>query len=207
MTMKKMLMGMMGALLMLTAVSTYSQDQESNTQTAIFAGGCFWCTESDFEKLDGVIGAVSGYTAGHADKPTYKQVSSGSTGHTEAVEVTYDSARISYAELVEFFWRTIDPTQANAQFCDHGSQYRTAIYFQNDEEEAILSASRQALDESKPFDAPIVTEIQPRQKFWVAEGYHQDYYKKSAYQYKLYRFGCGRDTRLKSLWGAEIKGD
>lgn len=197
------LLGVAGVTLILNASS---QEAGGSTETAIFAGGCFWCTESDFEKLDGVIKAVSGYTAGHVDDPSYQQVSSGSTGHTEAVEVSYDPSVISYGELVEYFWRTIDPTQANAQFCDHGSQYRTAIYFQNAEEEEILAASIKALETTKPFDAPIVTETGPRQKFWIAEDYHQDYYKESAYRYKIYRYGCGRDTRLKDLWGEDAKG-
>lgn len=184
--------------------TTFSQDED--TATAIFAGGCFWCTESDFEKLDGVIEAISGYTAGQVDNPTYNQVSAGTTGHTEAVEVRYDPSVITYSELVEYFWRTIDPTQANAQFCDHGPQYRSAIYYQNDEEKNVLEASLAALESSKPFDSAIVTEIEPRQEFWVAEDYHQDYYKKSATRYKLYRYGCGRDARLKALWGDEAKG-
>lgn len=197
------LVGLTGFVL---ALNAGSQETTGATQTAIFAGGCFWCTESDFEKLDGVVEAVSGYTAGQADNPSYQQVSAGKTGHTEAVEVTYDPSVVSYAELVEFFWRTIDPTQANAQFCDHGSQYRTAIYYQNEQEEEILAASKRALDANKPFNAPIVTELGPRQQFWVAEDYHQDYYKENAYRYKIYRYGCGRDSRLKALWGDEAKG-
>ena len=189
----------------LAGATVLAQDGVQN-ETALFAGGCFWCTESDFEKLDGIVGAVSGYTAGHVDNPTYRQVSSGSTGHTEAVEVTYNPAVVSYGELVEFFWRTIDPTQVNAQFCDHGTQYRTAIYYQNEEEKEILTASRRKLEQDKPFDAPIVTEIEPRDKFWIAESYHQDYYKEHSFNYKRYRFGCGRDARLKALWGDEAKG-
>jgi peptide-methionine (S)-S-oxide reductase len=204
--MKNMLSALLGCAGLVLILNANSQEASESTDTAIFAGGCFWCTESDFEKLDGVVEAVSGYTAGHVDNPTYQQVSAGSTGHTEAVEVSYDPSIISYGDLVEFFWRTIDPTQENAQFCDHGSQYRTAIYYQNAEEEEILMVSKKKLDGDKPFDAPIVTEIGPRQEFWVAEDYHQDYYIESAYRYKSYRWGCGRDARLKDLWGEQAKG-
>ncbi len=168
--------------------------------TAIFAGGCFWCTEADFEKLPGVLSAVSGYTAGQSAKPTYEQVSAGTTGHTEAVLVTYDPARVSYAQLVEYFWPTIDPTVRDRQFCDSGSQYRSGIYWQNDAERKVAEASRDALLAGGKFKT-IHTEIIAATTFYPAEDYHQDYYKKNPIRYNYYRTGCGRDARLEELWG------
>ena len=167
---------------------------------AIFAGGCFWCTESDFETVPGVIDAQSGYTGGKAVNPTYEQVSAGGTGHTEAVRVTYDPARVSYAQLVDFFWRTIDPTVKNRQFCDVGSQYRSAIFWQTEEERTIAEKSRDALLASGKFKE-IHTEIVQASAFYVAEEYHQAYYKKNPLRYNYYRHGCGRDDRLEDLWG------
>ncbi len=168
--------------------------------TAIFAGGCFWCTESDFEKLPGVIAAESGYTAGKVLNPGYKEVSAGTTGHTEAVRVTYDPKLISYARLVEHFWRTIDPTVKDRQFCDVGSQYRSGIYWQNESERKTAEASRDALLKSGRFKT-IHTEIIAASQFWPAEDYHQDYYKKNPIRYQYYRTGCGRDARLREVWG------
>jgi peptide-methionine (S)-S-oxide reductase len=168
--------------------------------TAIFAGGCFWCTESDFEKLPGIIAAESGYTAGKAANPSYKDVSAGTTGHTEAVRVTYDPKLVSYAKLVEHFWRTIDPTVKDRQFCDVGSQYRSGIYWQNESERKIAEASRDALLKSGRFKT-IHTEIIAASPFWPAEEYHQDYYKKNPIRYQYYRNGCGRDARLREVWG------
>ena len=168
--------------------------------TAIFAGGCFWCTESDFEKLPGVISAESGYTAGTKPNPTYDEVSAGTTGHTEAVRVTYDPAKVSYAQLVDHFWRTIDPTVKNRQFCDVGSQYRSGIYWQTEDERKIAEASRDALLASAKFKE-IHTEIAAASTFYPAEEYHQDYYKKNPIRYGYYRNGCGRDSRLEQLWG------
>lgn len=174
------------------------------TEKAIFAGGCFWCTESDFEKMPGVLSAVSGYLNGKVDRPTYEQVSSGGTGHTEAVEVTFDNSKVSYAQLVEQFWPTIDPTVKNAQFCDRGSQYRSGIYPLNEEQMKIALASKAALEASQRF--PVVhTEVVRAQRFWPAEAYHQDYYKTNALKYRYYRYGCGRDARLEQLWGAKAK--
>ena len=168
--------------------------------TAIFAGGCFWCTEADFEKLPGVISAVSGYTGGRVAAPTYEQVSGGGTGHTEAVKVTYDPARVSYAQLVEYFWRTIDPTVRNRQFCDHGDQYRTAIFPASDEENRIVLASRDAL--LRAGKVPVIhTQVVRAGRFWPAEGYHQDYAKKNPVRYRFYRLNCGRDERLEEIWG------
>ncbi|WP_439859164.1 peptide-methionine (S)-S-oxide reductase MsrA [Pseudomonas sp. MBLB4136] len=168
---------------------------------AVFAGGCFWCTESDFDKLPGVISTTSGYTGGHLANPSYQQVSAGGTGHTEAVLVSYDPRKTSYADLLEAFWPTIDPLTANAQFCDHGSQYRSAIFYSTPEEKALAEASKAALESSGRFDQPIVTEILPATTFYPAEEYHQDYYRKNPLRYTYYRSGCGRDARLEQLWG------
>ena len=172
-----------------------------NTATALFAGGCFWCIEADFEKLPGVIGAESGYTAGTKPNPTYEQVSAGGTGHTEAVRVTYEPGKVSYAQLVDFFWKHIDPTVKDRQFCDVGSQYRTAIYYHNAEQKRLAEASKKALEESKRFRGPIYTEVTAAATFYPAEEYHQKYYQKNPVRYKLYRFNCGRDQGLRELWG------
>ena len=169
------------------------------TATAIFAGGCFWCTESDFEKLPGVIEAVSGYTAGKTPNPTYEAVSAGHTGHTEAVRVTYDPAKVTYSQLVEFFWKTIDPTEKNRQFCDIGDQYRSGIYWGNEAERQTVIASRDALQKTGRFKT-IHTELAPASTFYLAEDYHQDYYKKNSVRYSYYRLSCGRDAQLKRVW-------
>ncbi len=172
----------------------------SGVETAIFAGGCFWCTESDFEKVEGVLTAVSGYTAGPEKNPTYKQVSSGRTGHTEAVKVTFNPDKVSYKQLLDIYWTTIDPTVENRQFCDTGSQYRTGVYYQGKEQKAAALGSLKTLEDSERFQK-IYTEVQPFNSFYLAEGYHQDYYKKNPVRYKFYRYNCGRDQRLKELWG------
>jgi peptide methionine sulfoxide reductase msrA/msrB len=171
------------------------------TETAIFAGGCFWCVESEFDHLDGVISAVSGYTGGSEKDPTYQQVSSGRTGHAEAVQITYDSARIRYEQLLHVFWRNIDPTSANGQFCDRGSQYRSGIYYLDDDQRVAAERSLSALDHNRAFDGEIVTEITAASTFYPAEEYHQDYATKNPDHYKNYRRGCGRDGRLEELWG------
>jgi peptide-methionine (S)-S-oxide reductase len=171
------------------------------TSTAIFAGGCFWCVESDFDKIPGVISTTSGYTGGKSAHPSYEQVSSHSTGHAEAVKVVFDPSKVSYEKLVEFYWRSIDPTTKDAQFCDRGSPYRTAIFAVNEEQFKIATASRAQLEKTKPFKAPIVTEIVMAGAFFSAEEYHQDYYKKNPLRYQFYRSNCGRDARLKQLWG------
>lgn len=171
---------------------------------AIFAGGCFWCVESDFDKLPGVISTTSGYTGGKTLNPTYEQVSSHTTGHAEAVQVVYDPAKVSYEKLVEFYWRSIDPTVKDQQFCDHGTPYRSAIFVQNEEQLKIAKASRAALEKSKPFKEAIVTEIVLASAFYPAEEYHQDYYKKNPIRYKYYRTSCGRDARVKQLWGHAV---
>jgi peptide-methionine (S)-S-oxide reductase len=172
---------------------------QAATASAVFAGGCFWCIEADFEKLAGVLSVESGYTAGKTAHPTYEQVSNGHTGHTEAVRVTYDPARVSYAQLVEYFWRHIDPTVKDRQFCDIGSQYRSGIYWGNESERRIAEASRDALLSSGRFKT-IHTELAPASAFFAAEDYHQDYYKKNELRYNYYRLSCGRDARVKSLW-------
>ena len=168
---------------------------------AIFAGGCFWCVESDFDKVPGVMSTTSGYTGGDVTNPTYEQVSSKGTGHAEAVEVTFDPSKVSYRQLVDHFWRTIDPTVKDRQFCDVGSPYRTAIYPVDAEQLKAAQASRAEIEKTKPFPQPIVTEIVLAKTFYPAEDYHQDYYKKNPIRYKYYRTSCGRDARLKELWG------
>jgi peptide-methionine (S)-S-oxide reductase len=173
----------------------------AQSASAIFAGGCFWCVEADFEKLPGVIEAESGYTAGPEKNPTYPQVSAGRTGHTEAVRVRYDPARVSYGQLLEHFWRNIDPTVKNGQFCDSGAQYRTGIYYQDAAQRDAAMASKADLERSRRF-ARIETEVAAAGAFYPAEQYHQDYYKKNPVRYKFYRQNCGRDARLKELWGA-----
>ena len=176
-----------------------------NTRTdgpasAIFAGGCFWCVEADFEKLPGVIAAESGYTGGQKVDPSYEEVSAGTTGHTEAVRVRYDPNKVSYAQLVDYFWRHIDPTAKDGQFCDIGKQYRSGIYWQNDAERKAVLASRDALLASGRF-REIHTEIAAASAFYPAEDYHQDYYRKNPVRYTYYRYGCGRDNRVEALWG------
>jgi peptide-methionine (S)-S-oxide reductase len=173
----------------------------ARTETAIFAGGCFWCVEADFDKFDGVIATTSGYVGGRKPNPTYSEVSAGWTGHTEAVKVEFDPARVSYAQLLEKFWRTIDPTVKDQQFCDVGSQYRTGIYALDARQLKEAEASKAALQKTKPFSAPVVTEIALAGTFYPAEDYHQDYYLKNPIRYKFYRANCGRDARLKQLWG------
>ena len=170
-------------------------------ETAIFAGGCFWCMEGPFDVIDGVVSTTSGYTGGSLPNPTYEQVSAGGTGHAESVQVTYDPQRVSYATLLEVFWRNIDPTVADQQFCDHGNQYRTAIFYKNDAQKEAALASRDALARAKPFKGEIKTEIVAAGAFYPAEDYHQDYYRKNPLRYKFYRYNCGRDQRLMELWG------
>ena len=170
-------------------------------EIATFAGGCFWCMEPPFEKLEGVKSVTAGYTGGTVEEPTYEQVSSGKTGHAEAILVEYDSSKISYQKLLEVFWMNIDPTTPNAQFADHGSQYRTAIFYHSEEQKRLAEASKRQLEQSGKFDKPLITEIVPASPFYSAEDYHQDYYKKNAVHYKLYRAGSGREGFLKRLWG------
>jgi peptide-methionine (S)-S-oxide reductase len=184
-----------------SAVLAQSAAPEAGRKTAVFAGGCFWCMEHPFDEIDGVISVTSGYSGGTKSNPTYEEVSSGTTGHAEAVQVVYDPAKVSYQKLVDVFWRNIDPLIANAQFCDHGTQYRSAIFYQDDEQKRIAEASKEALAKSGRFDRPIVTQIVAATTFWPAEGYHQHYYRTHPVQYKFYRYNCGRDQRLEQLWG------
>ena len=174
------------------------------TDTAIFAGGCFWCVESDFDAVQGVISTTSGYMGGHVANPSYEQVAGKHTGHAEVVEVTFDPEKVSYAQLVEFFWRSIDPTTKDRQFCDTGSPYRSAIFVRGPEQRAVAEASRAELEKSKPFKDAIVTEIVEAAPFYPAEDYHQDYYRKNPLRYNYYRYGCGRDARVQELWGRSV---
>ncbi|MGH7927975.1 MAG: peptide-methionine (S)-S-oxide reductase MsrA [Candidatus Binatia bacterium] len=182
--------------------ATQSLDN-SQTAKATFAGGCFWCMEPPYDELDGVISTVSGYIGGSKKNPTYEEVSAGTTGHAEAVQITYDPKKITYQKLLAVFWRNIDPLTANAQFCDTGSQYRSAIFYHDEMQKSLAEKSKKALQGG--FKQPIVTEIVPASEFYPAEDYHQDYYKKNPVRYKIYRYGCGRDRRLQELWESEKK--
>lgn len=170
---------------------------------ATFASGCFWCTESDFDKLDGVTETISGYIGGKTKNPDYRSVSSGGTGHTEAVQLKYDPSKISYEKLLDYYWRNVDLVDGTGQFCDRGSQYRPAIFTHSPEQHKAAEASKANLEKTKPFKSnrQIAVEITPATEFTAAETYHQDYYKKNPLRYKVYRYGCGRDARLKTLWG------
>jgi len=170
---------------------------------ATFAGGCFWCMEPPFDALDGVVSTTSGYTGGHTANPTYEQVSAGKTGHAEAVEIVYDPRKVTYARLLEVFWRNIDPLTADAQFCDTGSQYRSGIFVHDATQRKLAEASKEAA--AQRLQKPIVTEITAASQFWPAEEYHQDYYKKNPIRYKFYRTSCGRDRRLEAIWGPDAK--
>jgi peptide-methionine (S)-S-oxide reductase len=168
---------------------------------ATFAGGCFWCMEPPFEALDGVVSVTAGYTGGTKANPTYEEVSAGGTGHAESVEIVYAPAKVSYEKLLDVFWHNIDPTTPDRQFCDHGRQYRTAIFYHDEMQKRLAEKSKQSLEESKTLPGPIVTEIVPAGTFYPAEEYHQDYAKKNPIRYRYYRYACGRDARLRELWG------
>ncbi len=172
------------------------------TEKATFAGGCFWCMEAPFDKLPGVLSVTSGYTGGQVKNPTYEQVSAGGTGHAESVQIVFDPAKISYVKLLDIFWRNIDPTVKDRQFCDIGHQYRSAIFYHGEEQHRIALQSKAALEKNKPFKGAILTEITPASVFYPAEEYHQHYYKKNPLRYRYYRYGCGRDQRLEELWGS-----
>ena len=189
----------------LIALLALTPAQAQTRAVAIFAGGCFWCMEPPFDKLDGVLATTSGYIGGTKADPTYEQVTSGRTGHYEALQVEYDPARVSYQQLLEVFWRNIDPLDASGQFCDKGPQYRSGIFVLNDSQRAAAQASKAALEESGKLLGRIVTEILPAAKFYPAEAYHQDYYRKNSASYTYYRWSCGRDRRLKKLWGPAPK--
>src|SRR5215510_978209 len=183
----------------LVASAAGQGSEPQRTAIATFAGGCFWCVEADFDKVDGVISTTSGYTGGSVANPTYQQVSAGGTGHTEAVKVAYDPAKVSYEKLLDVFWHNHDPLAKNAQFCDHGEQYRAGIFYHDEDQRRLAEASRQAVQ--KRFKEPVQTEISPAGAFYVAEDYHQDFYQKNPVRYKFYRYNCGRDKRLEQLWG------
>jgi peptide-methionine (S)-S-oxide reductase len=204
------LMGLFAGLTVLVlsgvgAVAQMKSAEGAQLKKATFAGGCFWCMEAPFDKLDGVSAVTVGYTGGSKAKPTYQEVSAGTTGHAEAVEMTYDPARITYEKLLDVFWHNVDPVTANAQFCDHGTQYRTAIFYHDDAQKRAAESSKEALTKSGRLGRPIVTEISAASTFWPAEDYHQHYYVKNPVRYKFYRYNCGRDQRLEQLWGAEYK--
>ncbi len=190
----------------LIALAAISAPAHAQTAKAVFAGGCFWCMVAPFKALDGVLSVTSGYTGGITQNPTYEQVSSGRTGHAESVQVVYDPKKVTYEKLLYVFWRNIDPTTKNRQFCDVGTQYRTGIFYFDEEQKKAALASKAELDKSRPFKAEIVTEITAAGEFTAAEGYHQDYYLKNPVRYKFYRAGCGRDDRLKELWGEQAGG-
>ena len=200
-----------GLLLMLAAITAHAQSasapaaatsaRAAGNAVAIFAGGCFWCMEPPFDKLPGVLSTTSGYIGGRLANPTYEQVSAGITGHTEAVQVRYDPAKVSYAKLLDVFWRNIDPVAVNRQFCDVGDQYRSAIFYRNAQEKRLAEASKQRIEASGRLKQPIATQIAAATTFYAAEDYHQDYYIKNPVRYKYYRLSCGRDQRLKALWG------
>ncbi|MEM6793683.1 MAG: peptide-methionine (S)-S-oxide reductase MsrA [Acidobacteriota bacterium] len=181
-------------------LSILDRVEQEGLARATFAGGCFWCMEPPFDKLDGVRATISGYIGGQVKNPTYKAISTGTTGHTEAVQVIFDPKKITYAELLEVFWRNIDPTVRDRQFCDWGSQYRTGVFFHDAEQQRLAAASKSQLESSGRF-TQVVTEVTEVDVFYAAEDYHQDYYKKNPGHYKRYRYGCGRDQRLEELWG------
>ena len=183
---------------------TLAETAPKRLSSAIFAGGCFWCVESDFDKVDGVIDTVSGYTGGEIANPTYKQVSKENTGHYEAVKVTYDPDLVSYDTLVEYFFRHVDPTDPYGQFCDKGDSYRTAIFVNTDDERAVAEAEIAEIETSGVLKDPIVTRVIQAETFWPAEDYHQNYYKKNPLKYRYYRASCGRDGRVEDLWGESV---
>jgi peptide methionine sulfoxide reductase msrA/msrB len=197
---KKSLLVFATIIIMIFSSSVIGQ---SILQKATFAGGCFWCIEATFEEIEGVVDAISGYTGGNTSNPTYEEVSTGKTGHLEAVEISYDSSKITYAELLDIFWRNIDPTDPAGQFADKGSQYQTAIFYHNEEQRILAEKSKEHLSESGKFQEDIVTQILPASEFYRAEEYHQDYYRKNLIQYKWYHTGSGRADYIESTWGEE----
>lgn len=178
----------------------------AGSQVAIFAGGCFWCVESDFDKVPGVLSTTSGYTGGTKANPSYADVSSGGTGHAESVKIVFDPTMVTYEKLLYIYWRNVDPLTREGQFCDFGNQYRTAIFYLNDEQKRLAEASKAALEKSGRFKRPIVTEITKAGPFYAAEEYHQNFHNTNPLRYNLYRFNCGRDSRLDELWGKEARG-
>ena len=181
------------------------ETSEARLESAVLGGGCFWCIEADYEKLDGVADVVSGYTGGHIKNPTYKQVSAGGSGHIEVVKVTYDANKITYSQILDYFWRHIDPTRDDGQFCDSGPQYRPAIFYQDETQKKLAIASTKQIEQTKPFAQPLKVELIQASTFYPAEDYHQDYYKKNPLRYNFYRYNCGRDARVEQLWGESKK--
>jgi len=195
------LLGLSVWLVMSMSGPTLSQSPEGNFAKATFAGGCFWCMEHPFDELDGVVSTTSGYTGGHTGDPTYPEVSAGGTGHTEAVQIEYDPTKVTYEELLNVYWRNVDPTTPDAQFCDHGNQYRPEIFYHTEEQKQLAEASRTHIEKTKTFPEPIVIEITQGTTFYPAEDFHQNYYQTNPLRYKFYRLACGRDSRLAELWG------
>lgn len=193
----------LGTVLLSVALSPGPARGEPALKDATFAGGCFWCMEGPFDKLEGVVSTTSGYTGGEKKNPTYEEVSAGGTGHAESVRVVYDPAKIAYERLLEVFWHNVDPLARNRQFCDVGIQYRSAVFYHDEEQRRAAEASKSALEASGKLKGPVATEIVPAGEFWPAEEYHQDYYRKNPIRYRYYRAGCGRDGRLKEIWGPE----
>ncbi|MDE0335709.1 MAG: peptide-methionine (S)-S-oxide reductase MsrA [Defluviicoccus sp.] len=195
--------GTAGALLSASLLMGAGAAASAATAVATFAGGCFWCVESDFDKVPGVIETVSGYTGGTVENPTYEAVTQGGTGHFEAVRITYDPAKVTYDRLLDVFWHSVDPTDAGGQFCDRGESYRTAVFFHSPEQKRAAVSSKKAINESGTLKGSIVTPILMAKAFYPAEDYHQGYYMKDPLRYRFYRFGCGRDNRLREVWGKD----
>ena len=198
--MKAVIFGILALPLALIAAGTVTA--AATLEKATFAGGCFWCMEHPFDALPGVASVTAGYTGGQKKNPTYQEVSDGGTGHAEAVQIVFDPSKTGYAKLLDVYWRNIDPTTKDRQFCDVGNQYRAAIFYHTEEQHRAALASKAALEKTKPFKEPVVTEIVSAGEFYPAEEYHQHYYKKNPIRYGYYRSGCGRDRRLKELWGS-----
>lgn len=190
-----------GIVYFVTLISVSNSLAQESPAIATFAGGCFWCMEPPFDKLDGVISTTSGYTDGHRINPTYKEVSAGNTGHTEAIQIKYNPSKIRYQQLLEVFWKNIDPTTKDSQFCDHGTQYRSGIYYHDMTQQKAAEASLESLRQNKSFKETITTELDAATTFYPAEDYHQNYYLKNPVRYQFYRYSCGRDQRLDELWG------
>ena len=200
-TLSRFVAALAGLLLGVTLVTTAAEPviQGKTTVTAVFAGGCFWCMEPPYDALPDVVTTTSGFTGGQKANPSYKEVSGGNTGHVEAVQIAYDSAKVSYEKLLEVYWRNVDPLDGGGQFCDRGHEYTTAIFYQNEEQKKLAEQSKSSIE--KQLGRPVATVIRPAMTFYAAEDYHQDYYKKNPIRYKYYRYSCGRDQRLEKLWG------
>lgn len=202
----RIVLGLFLITVLMAGVAAAASDAKSaadgrKLEKATFAGGCFWCMEEALDKVDGVVSTTSGYTGGRAKNPSYEDVSAGGTGHAEAVEILYDPAKVSYARLLDVFWHNIDPTTPDRQFCDNGTQYRSALFYHDEKQKQLAEESKKMMGKSRPFKEPIVTEIAPASAFYPAEEYHQNFYEKNPIRYKLYKYNCGRVQRLQELWG------